>query len=680
MGKKLLENEILNDKDSIMALSIENLVSLIEGYQASYYAEEAEISDEAFDFLWDTLKQKDPKNPLLQKIGSDLTDEIFEGNFKKVTHLIPMGSQDKAANPEEFRSWAGKMAFKTFLVEYKMDGASLELQFENGLFTKAITRGDGEIGDDITNNVLKMQGLVKELVDENGNRLNISGGIRAEVIMKKEIHKKFYSDKANCRNAANGLMKRKDGSGSEHLSIICYDAFFYTQDVLYQNELEKINWIANQGFTIVKYQLCKNIDAVIDYRAQVMEDREALDYDIDGLVVKGLEIDLDDAKRRRPEKQIAFKFTLEEAVTIVKNIFWSESGVTYTPIAEFEPVFLAGTKVQRASLVNPNTIRNLGIAIGSHVVVTKRGEIIPKVEYVLDGFKHDYSQNENLGSLFDNANTQDIFPKTCSACNTKLLDEGTRLFCPNKTCSKRIHHRLEKWVSVLDIRDLGLSLIEKLFQSGQVRAIKDFYTLNEENLRPFFLNEESLEKEKESLGAKKVLKSIQSKQSISLASFIAGFDIEGFGETQIENLIQAGYTKIEDFFSASVQDIAKVFGFGEISAQALVEGLAEHKDEMEYLIENKIIQLNEIKEQSLSGQSFCFTGELNFMKRSEAEALVKAKGGMVKSSVVKDLSYLVTNDKESGSSKNKKAQDYSIPIIDEKEFLKIIEYEKNKKY
>ena len=439
-----------------------------------------------------------------------------------------------------------------------------------------------------------MQGLIKELLDEKKQVLNITGGIRAEVIMKKDIHKKFYSDKANCRNAANGLMKRKDGTGSEHLSIICYDAFFQNQEELYKNELEKIQWISKQGFDIVPYKICQGPEQVIDYRAKVMEERENLAYDIDGLVVKGLDIDLVDAQRKRPEKQIAFKFTLEEAVSIVKKIHWSESGITYTPIAEFETVYLAGTNVQRASLVNPNTIRKLGIGIGSHVVVTKRGEIIPKIEYVLDDYTIDYNENtksknkveQNL--LFDTVE-KIIFPKNCSACKTKLIDEGTRLFCPNKECPKRIHHRLEKWVSVIDIRDLGLTLIEKLFLSGEVKAIKDFYALTEESLRVYFLNEESLEKEKVSLGAKKVLQAIHANKTISLSRFIAGFDIEGFGETQIENLIQAGYKNLEDFFNASLNDLSSVFGFGEKSAQALLEGLAEHKEEMEFLIDRKSV-------------------------------------------------------------------------------------------
>lgn len=218
---------------------IAELEKLIVRYQKSYYTGEAEITDAEFDALWDELKKRDPENPLLKKIGSDSEygfsqdtaelsgergrseeDALSGGIFKKVRHRIPMGSQEKAANPEEFEQWAAKQSFTEFLVEYKLDGASLELQYENGAFLCAVTRGDGIIGDDISANVIKMKGFVPRLKEP------LTGGVRGEVIMSRSVHKSFYADKANCRNAANGLMKRKDGEGSEHLQIICYDARF----------------------------------------------------------------------------------------------------------------------------------------------------------------------------------------------------------------------------------------------------------------------------------------------------------------------------------------------------------------------------------------------------------------------------------------------------------------------
>lgn len=654
-------------------MTIDELAEKIEKYQKSYYTGEAEITDAEFDALWDELRSRQSDHPLLQKIGSDLEESGLSsgGNFEKARHLIPMGSQEKAANPQEFEQWASKMSFNEFLVEYKLDGASLELQYTDGIFTRAVTRGDGEIGDDITQNVLKMKGLVKVLKNAQGKVFPLTGGVRGEVIMSHEVHTVYFKTKANCRNAANGLMKRKDGSGSEHLQIICYDASFTgTNDLIpFTDEEEKLIWLHSCGFTVVPLHICRGSSEVIEYRAQIMEKRKSLPYDIDGLVIKGRVIDPSDAGRKRPEKQIAFKFSLEEAVTVVRSIIWSESGATYTPIAEFDAVELAGTKVQRASLVNPNTIRSLGVKIGSRVVVTKRGEIIPKIEYVLHQQKQDAKETQI--DLFPEIEENIVYPSVCAHCGTALQDDGTRLFCPNVLCPKRIHHRLEKWVSVIDIRDVGLTLIKRLFETGKVRSITDLYRLKEDDLVPFFLNAESMEKDKQSLGAKKAALSIQSKRRISLPAFIAGFDIEGIGETLVEKLTSSGFSTLESLLCAASGDFEKVNGFGTITGKILYEGLQEHREEMLNLVNSGIITIETAEGGKLAGLSFCFTGELLTMKRADAEALVKKEGGAVKTSVVKGLSYLVANDVQSGSSKNKKAREEGIPIISEKQFLSL---------
>lgn len=643
---------------------IQELALLIEKYQKSYYTGEAEISDAEFDALWDELKELSPEHPLLQKIGSDTSDQIVSGGiFEKARHRIPMGSQEKAADPEQFLAWADKHKYDEYLVEYKLDGASLELQYEKGHFLKAVTRGDGLVGDDITKNVLKMKGLVSLLDGE------YSGGVRGEVIMSHDVHKKYFSDKANCRNAANGLMKRKDGEGSEYLEIICYDAFFTDFGASaepFDDELKKMEWLKKSGFTTVPVKICKDSKEVIDYRAEVMEIRKNLPFDIDGLVIKNKQIDMEDARRNRPDKQIAFKFSLEEAVSILRRVVWNENGATYTPVAEFDTVELAGTKVSRASLVNPNTIKELGVEIGSHVVVTKRGEIIPKIESVLP-------QKAEEGMLFSST-TPVVFPEKCSTCGAKLINEGTRLYCPNKSCSKRVLHQLEKWIDSAKIRDIGYTLIRSLFESGDVKSISDLYKLNEQILTKHFLKEESLEKDKKSLGAEKVIAAIQKSRNMNLETFIAGFDIEGIGATMVEKLIASGFGSLDSLLAATEEEISNVFGFALITARTLVSGLAENKEEMLSLVNSGIIKIQEAagRSQKLSGMSFCFTGELHSMKRSEAEALVKANGGSCKSSVTKDLSYLVTNDTSSGSTKNQKAMSYGISIIDEETFLSMV--------
>ena len=627
------------------------LEKLIVKYQTSYYNGEGEISDAEFDALWDELKALDPTNAVLQRVGAD------SGNFEKINHVMPMGSQEKAANPEQFLAWAAKHEYEEYLVEYKLDGASLELQYENGYLVRAVTRGDGSIGDDITANAKKMGG-VNAAIYKDGELVPFTGGIRGEVIMTHEVHKKYFSDKANCRNAANGLMKRKDGTGSEYLKLIVYDALSTNGQSYFTNEKEKIAWLMACGFNVVRLVICKNAERVIAYRAKIMEERKDIEYDIDGLVVKENRIDFEDASRARPDRQIAFKFSLEEATTVLQQVEWSQSGATYTPVAIFDEVELNGTKVQRASLANPDTMRKLGVKIGSHVVVVKRGEIIPKIESVVE--EKDIQTNEI------------VFPNVCETCGTKLVDEGSRLYCPNKACSKRVLHQLLKFVQTVDIRDLGETLVTQLFKNGRLKSITDIYTLTVDELVPYFLNEESQEAEKRSLGAEKVYKSIQAHKNMTLPVFLAGFDIEGFGETLAEKLVQAGFNTLDKLLLATQDQIADVYGFAQIMAHTIVQGLAENAVEMRTLVQDGIITIETKSGGKLEGKSFCFTGELVTMKRQDAEQLVKQNGGVCKSSVTKDLTYLVTNDTTSGSSKNVKAAALGIPVITEEQFLKLL--------
>ena len=631
---------------------INELVSLIKRYQTSYYNGEGEISDAEFDALWDELKNLDPENEILKKIGTD------SGNFAKLRHVMPMGSQEKAANPEQFLGWASKHVYDEYFVEFKLDGASLELQYEHGKLVHAVTRGDGTIGDDITVNAKKMNGVAAALFDLAGNLIDYSGGIRGEVIMTHDVHKEKFSDKANCRNAANGLMKRKDGEGCEYLKLIVYDAFSPSGNQPFNDEESKINWLKSCGFNTVPLKICKSPQEVIEYRSHVMDIRNQLEYDIDGLVIKERQINFQDASRARPDRQIAFKFSLEEAVTILRSVDWSVNGGTYTPVAIFDEVELNGTKVQRASLANPDTMKALGVKIGCKVVVVKRGEIIPKIESVI----HEDALCESPV----------VFPDKCECCGSKLIDNGSRLYCPNKKCSKRILHQLLKWVQVADIRDLGETLVTQLFEKGKVQSISDLYKLSAEDLTPFFLNEESLAAEKKSLGAEKVAASIQNHRKMSLAVFVAGFDIEGIGETTVEKLVAAGFNTLNALLNMTVEQASAVYGFAEILAKTAVDGLNENALEMRFLAEN-FVEIVQDSAGKLVGKSFCFTGELHSMKRNDAEALVKANGGTCKSSVTKDLSYLVTNDVSSGSSKNQKAVKFGIPVINEEQFIKMLE-------
>jgi DNA ligase (NAD+) len=393
--------------------------------------------------------------------------------------------------------------------------------------------------------------------------------------------------------------------------------------------------------------------------------RDKLPFDIDGLVVKDIVTDMADLRRARPEKQIAFKFELETAFSILRQVEWSESGATYTPIGVVDPVHIAGTTVQRANLNNPSMIRSMGLKIGSAVSVVKRGEIIPKIEGLVP---------EGAGALLgaltvDATSLKEIeFPVRCSDCGTDLIDAGTRLYCPNAGCPKRLLHRLEKWIAVLDIRALGEKLIRQLFDRGRARRIDALYTLTVEELAGYERMGE--------LSAAKVIRHIQTKRELSLAVFIAGFDLENVAETTMEKVAAAGFNTLKKLRRASVEDLSAVYGLGEITAAVIVDGLKETAAEMDAVLAKKVISIAAPppeEAQPLRGLSFCFTGELSSMKRNEAEDKIKALGASAKASVVKDLSYLVTNDPGSGSGKNKKARELGVPIINEEKFLALLD-------
>lgn len=631
--------------ESKKSTRIKELEAQIKRHQTLYYNGEPEISDEEFDALWDELAMLDPGNPIFKTVGTDRSER-----WPKTPHRMTMGSLSKATDPGSFLAWAAKVRFPLYLVQYKLDGASMELQYDDGHFIRGVTRGDGIIGDDITPNVAKMNGVPKELPEP------FTGAVRGEVLMSRRILNAKYADKANCRNAANGLMKRKDGVGAEDLDIICYDAVgSLATGAPFDTERKKIAWLERMGFKVVPTVECESPEAVIAYRAKMMDLRPGLEYDIDGLVVKGDRIDREDASKLRPELQIAFKFSPEEAVTTLREVEWSESGATVTPIGIVEPVRLAGTTVQRANLANPDMIRSMDLRIGSRVVITKRGEIIPKIESLVEN-PPDAVQIE--------------IPTDCSLCGTELIDEGTRLYCPNPACPGKAYHRLEKWLSVIDIKDLGSALLKRLFDSGKVTRIPDFYRLSMQDLLAF---ERMGEK-----SAQKIIRNIHARNEVSLSDFIAGFDIEGIGVLMADKLIAAGIDTLDKLLGANPSDFEKIGGFAEITARSLYDGLRIVEKDMRELVEQGYVRIlpsahgSGEEASGVAGKSFCFTGELQSIKRSEAEKLVRARGGIVKSSVTRDLDYLVTNDPASGSEKNRKAQEFSIPVIDEIQFLALL--------
>jgi DNA ligase (NAD+) len=476
--------------------------------------------------------------------------------------------------------------------------------------------------------------------------------VRGEIILPKDkFETKYAKENKNPRNTASGITKRKDGIGSEDLSIMTYDAININPKHSFNFETQKLDWMEDQQFDVTETKKFTKMQEVVSYREEVMTSvRDELNFEIDGLVVKGEKVDLEDMKRARPMSQVAFKFEVELVETIVKAVEWSESGAIYTPVAIVEPVEIAGTTVQRASLANPDLIRSLGLKIGSKVLVSKRGEIIPKIEQVI----------ENPPDA-----TPVPIPEICSTCNARLINEGTKLYCPNEECSKKDYFRLTKWIKKLNVKDFGDLILRQLFEKGKVRKIADLYDLKVSDLI-------KLERVGEK-SAKKALDNLYAVKEVSLAKFIGGFNLENIGERQVQKVVNAGFDTLEKIRTATVHDFARVEGFGEITGQFLYEGIrALYRDMEEVLNKGEITIIRRETKMDLEGKTFCFTGKLDTMTRKNAEALVAEHGGASRSSVSGALDYLVTNSTEK-TAKYVKAKELGVSIITEQDFLDMIE-------
>ena len=362
-------------------MTIKELETEIKKNQDLYYAGKPSISDMEFDALVDELQRLDPANPLLTTlVGAD----HLEG-FKKVKHNIVMGSQNKANTEAEMNEWLAKIDNSLVLGSFKMDGASLCVSYVNGKFVRAATRGDGEFGDDITENVKKMNFVPMRLND------NFTGDVRGEVLLSRKNKEKFYPEMKNCRNTATGIMKHLDGAGCEHLDLVCYDAQYLDKSEHFDTQKTLVEFLERNGFKVAPYKFFNNLTGKVcmEYLNEVFSDFDNLEYDIDGIVWKQNGIDMNDMRTNvRPKTNIALKPAKVFKETTLLNIEWQVRNGTLTPVACLEPVELQGATVKKASLCNVACLEDMGIEIGHKVLVCRCGMIIPKIVKDIDTGKY----------------------------------------------------------------------------------------------------------------------------------------------------------------------------------------------------------------------------------------------------------------------------------------------------
>lgn len=617
--------------------------------QDAYYNDKPIMTDEEFDTLWDRLKKENPDSTLLNKVGEDSSDY-----FNKEEHLLNMFSLEKVNTEDQFKDWWQKrVGTRDCVYQHKLDGISIELQYDKGQLQKAVTRGNGKVGDDITNNVLKMQGFPFEISFKK------QLGVRGEIILEKSIFNRVYLPKgfANPRNMASGLAKQKEPKGCENLKILFYDCKAENHvETIGDIEVDKLNFLKDLGFEMVPYYLTKDPEKVIGFREDLKIDRKNLEYDIDGIVIKKNNYNEEDLNRARPQFQIAFKFDTITSSTRIKDIYWSVSGKTLTPVALLEPVEIEGAVVRKASLSNPDRLRTLRLRYDDVVSISRRGQIIPYVENVIS------SNSDNQRIPVSPEKYVDV-----NGVEWKVKDEGTRVIIEDKNFPQIKYHRIRKWLDKLDIKGFGDALLNKLFIEGWVKDISDLYTLDLEG----YLRTTNLKK-----ATQKAFDNLYKVKNVPLEKFIAGFDIEDIGEKIVKLVVDAGYDTLNKIENASINQLAKIEGLSDYRAKTLKDGITELKSEMFKTLNFVSITKNKVKEVNndlINGRTFCFTGSLETMKRKEAQEKVEERGGNLASGVSKNVDFLVTNDTESGSQKNKKAKENNVKIISEQEFLSFLE-------
>lgn len=677
---------------------IEALRKEIDHHTYLYYVKDApEISDGAFDSLVRELRSLEAENPEFfdpnsptQRVGGAVGDQ-----FAPVIHETRMYSLDDAMGLEELDEWMDRTTqavgtFPQMVCELKIDGSGIALTYEAGALQQASTRGDGTTGEDVTVNIRTIRDVPLRLHEKGLEGLARQGSfeVRGEVYMSKASFEKLNQAAeaagkqpfANPRNAAAGSLRQKDATvtASRELSTYIY-AIANDDAVVADTQYDFLQWLRDCGFHVnPDVALCDSPKAVHEFCEEALRRRDSLPYDIDGVVVKVNSFALQRSlgyTSRAPRWAMAYKFPPEEKTTKLQAITVQvgRTGVL-TPVAELEPVAVAGSIISRATLHNQDEVHRKDVRLGDTVIVRKAGDVIPEI----------------LGpvlSLRPEGTTPWVMPDRCPSCGSPVVQEEgeVALRCISIECPAQAQERLVHWASrgAMDIDGMGDEIVRALRLSGRVHDVADYYSLDSEELAALDMGRLNKDGQPIRLGstvATKLMDQIEQSKSAAFARVIFGLGIRHVGKTMAETIVSA-YPSMDALATADPESLAAIEGVGPKIAKGIFEFF--HTPQNQEVI-NRLrkfgvtmaVDLEDVEDllpQTLEGLTFVLTGTLveSGLTRDQAAEALKARGAKVSSSVSKKTSYVVAG--EAAGSKYDKAVALGVPILDEAALLSIIE-------
>jgi len=647
---------------------VEKLRELIRKYDYYYYVlNNPLVSDAEYDELKRRLIELERKYPELitpdsptQRVGAPPRKE-----FPNIQHSIPMLSLEDARNEEEIREIYERIIKLVgrnveFCIEPKFDGTSLELIYENGVLVRAVTRGDGYVGEDVTPNARTIRTLPLRLFED------VSIEIRGEVVISKENFRKLNEELinkgekpfANPRNAAAGSLMQLDSriTAQRPLDFIVWG--FGKSGIKFAKQSEFLKKAEELGFKVPKPKVVKTLEEIIETYREWEKERDRYIYELDGMVVKVNEIELWEKlgyTARAPRWAFAAKFKPREKTTKILGVVWQvgRTGII-TPVAELQAVEIGGATVSRATLHNVEILKKLGVKIGDTVVVSRAGDVIPQIIKPIEELRTGQEREIEI-------------PNKCPVCGGEVATEGPFLKCLNLSCPAKLSASIKHLArrEAFDIEGLGEKTSKLLVERGLVKDIADVFNLRKEDLKrlPGFSD----------VSAEQLVLAIERAKKIRLDRFIHALGIPGVGEATAR-LLAEKFKTLSALMNASKFELMRIRGIGPETADAIVKFFSDERNRnsikkmLEYGVE---VYWGEEKKGPLSGKVFVFTGELDCCPRSKAKEMVEELGGQTADTVSKRVHYLVVG--KNPGSKLQKAQKLGIKIISEEEFLKMLE-------